>query len=162
MRKFTLILVAAMTALSLSAAAGTHTTRIRGQVENPALKARLQKMPAVINGHKLDSRLLEHPEKAQSMLRQVRRAEEAAPKPVTNVPVEETPAGTSTSWSRDSYAYLSYLGMVFAIEDYGFACNLVDAANGVVWANNPFSTIELDSWVKGSRDAAGNVTFDGG
>ena len=52
--------------------------------------------------------------------------------------------------------------MVFAIEDYGFACNLVDAANGVVWANNPFSTIELDSWVKGSRDAAGNVTFDGG
>ena len=122
MRKFTLILVAAMTALSLSAAAGTHTTRIRGQVENPALKARLQKMPAVINGHKLDSRLLEHPEKAQSMLRKVRRAEEAAPKPVTNVPVEETPAGTSTSWSRDSYAYLSYLGMVFAIEDYGFAC----------------------------------------
>ena len=69
MRKFTLILVAAMTALSLSAAAGTHTTRIRGQVENPALKARLQKMPAVINGHKLDSRLLEHPEKAQSIAR---------------------------------------------------------------------------------------------
>lgn len=75
--------------------------------------------------------------------------------------ITETPAGTETLWVRNSNGFTcNSLGRVSGWEDYGEVVRMIVAEDGTtVYLNNPLASRDCEGWLKGTMDAAGNISM---
>lgn len=76
--------------------------------------------------------------------------------------IDEVPAGTMTDWSRDCTGWFSFYGMIFYEPIYGCVQQMVETTDGDIYLNVQASEFPLDTWVKATKDADGNLTIAAG
>ncbi|MDE5642293.1 MAG: hypothetical protein K2I56_02250, partial [Muribaculaceae bacterium] len=167
MRNFTLF--ASSLLLSISAAASpavmsaqTHrsTTLLGHNEPSAAEKSQIEKLRQT--GHTLLKSPQTSDRSQANALRRAPGAAVAAKLPVpTNEIISETPEGTLTDWSRNCMGYYDFFGYLIMVEVKGCVQQMVDAGDAV-YLNIVTSQFPLDSWVKGEKDADGNITIPAG
>ena len=81
--------------------------------------------------------------------------------PISDVIVEEAPAGEAATYTRSSVGYANSYFWIDVVEDEGLAAKIIRGTDGKVWFNNPLSQFTLDSYFYGT-EADGVITIPGG
>ena len=160
MKKFSVLLSAAvLTAVAspVSAAGLLKNASVTGENSRVALQAKDLHKRSFKKVETLNPEFTANPMKARKAASKVK-----AVAPVTQEPVTEVPSGTVSNWSRDCGGYLVFFGYVLYGEDAGGVVKMVDAGDNTVWLNNPLSQFPIDAWVKGVKDADGNISIASG
>lgn len=76
-----------------------------------------------------------------------------------STPITEQPEGECEDYVRETYSYWSIFGTVFNLIDRGSIAKIVKGEDDTVYYYNPFGMQAVGSWLKGTIDESGIMTF---
>lgn len=76
-----------------------------------------------------------------------------------NTPIVDQPKGECEDYVRETYSYWSIFGSVFNLIDRGSIAKIVKGEDDTVYYYSPFGMQAVGSWLKGTIDESGIMTF---